>query len=182
MRAYVLASAALILSASSANAAVLTIAGSNARSCYLAAEARSPSMAALADCETALSVQPLSDDDRVATYTNRGILRMVGGDRSGALADYNAASALDPRHPEPYLNKSVLIFDEGDNRVAAQFAERALELGTHKPGVAYFVLALTKEDAGDVKAAYHDLLRASQLEPRWSLPRQELARYQVRPR
>ena len=182
MRAIILASAALILTASSASAGVLTIAGSNARSCYLAAEARAPSMAAFADCEMALTVQPLSDEDRVATYTNRGILRMVSGDRAGALTDYNAAMALNPRHPEPYLNKSVLIFDEGDNRVAAELAKRALELGTHKPGVAYFVLALTKEDAGNVKAAYHDLVRASQLEPSWSLPRQELARYQVRPR
>ena len=181
MRAYVLASAAL-LAASPAFAGVLTVAGSHARSCYLAAEARSPSMAAFADCDIALTEQPLAENDRVATHVNRGILRMVAGNRSGALADYDMAITLNPRHPEAYLNKGVLIFDDGDNRAAAQLAERALQLGTKKPGVAYYVLGLSKEDAGDVKAAYQHLLRAAQLEPEWELPQQELARYQVRQR
>ena len=182
MRAYVLASTALLLASSPAFAGVLTVAGSHARSCYQAAQARSPSIEAFADCDAALTVQPLSENDRVATHVNRGILRMVGGDRSGALSDYDTAIAMNPRHPEAYLNKGVLIFDEGNNRNAAELAARALQLGTNRPGVAYYVIALSKEDAGDVKAAYHDLVRAAQLEPNWSLPRQELARYQVRTR
>ncbi|CAA9511292.1 MAG: hypothetical protein AVDCRST_MAG44-1412 [uncultured Sphingomonas sp.] len=182
MKLYVLAAAAL-LAATPTQAGVITVAGSHAGSCYDAAQARTPTQQALAVCNEALTTQALSQDDRLATHVNRGILLMLSERQSLALADYHAAMAIDPRHPEPYLNKSVLIFDgDGSNQEAAQLAEKALQLGTKRPGIALYVLALAKEDAGDVESAYRDLVRSAALEPKWDLPRQQLQRYRAKQR
>jgi hypothetical protein len=54
-----------------------------------------------------------------------------------------------------------------------------LALGTTKPALAYYIRAMAQEQSGNVKAAYADLLKASQLAPTWGLPRQDLKRYQV---
>ena len=179
MKLYVLASTALLFAASAANASVVTTAGSYAGSCYNAAEGRVATARALDDCDQALLVQSLSEQDRMATHVNRGIVRMLAGQRPMALADFDEATAMNPNHPEPYLNKGVMVFDDGNSAAAAQLAEKALQLGTRKPGVALYILGLAKEDRGDVKAAYQDLLRAAALEPSWSLPRKELQRYQL---
>jgi hypothetical protein len=39
---------------------------------------------------------------------------------------------------------------------------------------------MVNEDAGNVRAAYQDLIRARDLEPHWSVPVEELKRYVVR--
>jgi tetratricopeptide (TPR) repeat protein len=179
MKAFFLASATLLVAASPAQATVLTVAGSYARSCYTAAEARVVSNASLLDCDRALSVQALTPDDIVATHVNRGVLHLIAGDAVRAGADFDRAIAMNPAQAEAWLDKSVLALHQGDSPTAMQFAERAIELGTRKPALALYVRAAAKEDAGDVKAAYNDLLRAAQLDPRWMLPRQELARFRV---
>jgi len=179
MKFLVLASAALVAAASSAQASVVTVAGSHARACYNAAKARAPSMQAMQQCDHALTFQMLSPEDRVATHVNRGILRMLSAQREAAHSDFNEAMAINPRQPEAYLNKSVLTFDDGQSQAAGQLARRALELGTQRPGVALLVVALGKEEAGDVKSAYRDLLRAAELEPGWERPKEELQRYRV---
>lgn len=178
MKAFFLASATLLMAASSAQATVLTVAGSYARSCYTAAEARVPSNAALLDCDRAFS-QALTHEDEVATHVNRGVLYLISGDMMRASADFDRAIAMNPNQAEAWLDKSVLTLHQGDSRTAMQLAQRAMELGTRKPALALYVRAAAKEDAGDVKAAYSDLVRAAQLDPRWTLPKQELARFRV---
>jgi tetratricopeptide (TPR) repeat protein len=179
MKLYVLASVALLAATSAANASVVTVAGSHARACYSAAKARVATPEAISHCNQALTIQMISPEDRVATHVNRGILRMLSHQTQAAHADFNEATAMNPRQPEPYLNKGVMLFDEGNSQLAAQLASKALELGTQRPGVALYVLALAKEDRGDVKAAYRDLLRAAQLEPEWDRPKEELQRYRI---
>jgi hypothetical protein len=183
MKLTILAAAALFATAGSAHAGVMTVAGSHAGSCYDAAQARTPTAQALAVCNEALKTQALSADDRLATHVNRGILLMISERQGLALSDFHTAMAMNPRHPEPYLNKSVLIFDgNGSNQEAVELAEKALQLGTKRPGVALYVLALAKEDAGDVESAYRDLVRSAALEPKWDLPRQQLQRYRPKQR
>jgi lipoprotein NlpI len=179
MKLYVFAAAAIVAAASTANASVVTVAGSHARACYGAAKARAPTEIALTQCNDALTIQMLSPEDRVATHVNRGILRMLSEQRDAAMRDFDAATAMNPQQPEPYLNKSVMVFDAGDGKAAAELAQRALALGTQRPGVALYVLALSKEEAGDVKAAYRDLVQAAALEPTWDRPKQELERYRI---
>ena len=179
MRASFLAAAA-ILAASSASASVLTVGGSFAEGCYRFAESRVGTQEAISTCDRAFTDQALSAEDRFATYVNRGIVKMHRREFGGAQADFERAGALDPKRGEPWLNMGVLQFKQGNSRAAIELFDKALELGTDEPEVAYFGRGLAHEDVGDLKSAYADLRRAAELRPHWSQPAQELARYQVR--
>ena len=179
MKASFLAAAA-ILSATSASASILTVGGSFAESCFRFAESRVGTLEALSTCDRAFTEQALSAEDEFATYVNRGIVKMHRREFSGAQADFDRAGALKPKRGEPWLNMGVLKFKQGNSRAAIALFDKALELGTDEPEVAYFGRGLAHEDIGDLKSAYADLRRAAELRPRWSQPAQELARYQVR--
>jgi tetratricopeptide (TPR) repeat protein len=181
MLAFFLATAAIGLTTNiPTTGSVITLGSSFARSCYLAAEARSATSQAVSECDRAFQVQPLSLDDRVATHVNRGILHMLRRDFGAARADLQAAITLKPREPESWLNLGVLLYNEGDSAGAVPLLDRALELRTRAPALAYFARGLAHEETGNVRAAYDDLRRAQSLRPSWSEPARELARYQVR--
>jgi len=183
MKASILAAALVGLTASPAtNASVITIGGSLARSCFEAAEARAASSQNLQVCDRALIEEALTGADRVATYVNRGILRLVDRDFQLAEADFDRAIALDANEPDAWLNKGVSRLRQGDHATAMPMIERAIALNTRRPALAYYTRGIAHENRGDVKAAYADLVRARELEPEWDLPAKELARYQVRHR
>ena len=181
MRTRVLLSlAASAAIAAPSSAAVITIGGTNAKTCYLAAEARQVDRKAWESCNNALAIEALSDGDRAATFVNRGILHMLSGADAKALQDLDAAERLDPGQPEIYVNRAVIAYRAGDKPLARDMASRGLTLGTRKPAYALYVRGLAHEDLGSIKAAYNDLSMAQKLAPRWSEPRLELARYRVR--
>ncbi|HXH52985.1 MAG TPA: tetratricopeptide repeat protein [Sphingomicrobium sp.] len=180
MKAFLAPAALALITAAPATAAVWTVSGSLARSCYVAAEARIGTIQALEHCEQAFRHQALSGEERVATHVNRGIVRMVRRDFAGARADFEAAAALEPREPEAWLNLGVLLFNEGNSADAVPMFDRAIELRTKRPAFAYFGRGVAHEDLGNVRAAYADLSRARSLMPGWALPAAHLARYQVR--
>ena len=183
MKATILAAALIGLTASSStNASIVTIGGSLARACYEAAEARNATFETLQVCDRALIEEPLMDSDRVATYVNRGILRLVEGEYRNADADFDRALAIDPREPEAWLNKGVSTIRQGNSTAAVPMIARAIELNTRRPALAFYTRGIANEHRGDIKAAYADLVRARELEPGWDLPAKELARYQVRHR
>ena len=127
MKAIILASAAVIATAAApSSASILTIGGSYARACYDAAEARNSSPESVENCDMAFAIQPLDADDIVATHVNRGIIHMIRGDHVRARADFDTALALNPQQPEAWLNKGILIFDEGDSRAASSSPRRRL--------------------------------------------------------
>ena len=176
--AYVAAAALLIPGAASASSTVI---GSGlARMCYEAAEAERATSAILDICNRAISDEPLSYDDQVATYVNRGIIRAHMNDWPGALADYNRAIKLDPTEAEAYLNKAVLTLKQRDWRQARELFDAALARNTRRPEFAYYGRAITQELAGDFAAAYADYQKASALAPAWEEPKKELTRFSVR--
>jgi len=179
MKAFILAAAAILV-ASPASASILTVGGSFAEGCFQAAQSSVGTLEALATCDRAFAEQALTADDEFATYVNRGIVKMHRGEFSGAQADFSRAGAMDPRRGEPWLNMGVLQFKQGRSQAAIDLFDKALELGTDEPEVAYFGRAMAHEDLGDLKSAYADLRRAMELRPNWSQPAKELARYQVR--
>ena len=78
-----------------AAAAVTVLGSSSARMCYLSAENGVRAVPAnLADCDTALGSEGLTDADRVATFVNRGILKLRLGRLGEADTDFDAAIAL----------------------------------------------------------------------------------------
>ena len=176
-----LAVAALGLSGT-AHASSLVIGAGLARMCYEAAEAEDSRQATLDTCNRALSEEPLSFDDQVATYVNRGIIRARMNDWPGALSDYDRAIRLDPSEPEAYLNKGALVLKQRDWRQAHQLFDAAIQHRTRRPEFAYYGRAITNELAGDFASAMADYQKASELAPKWEEPKKELSRFSVRKR
>lgn len=170
--------AALAVPAASATAAVVTIGNPLALDCYNWAERRDQRPDALETCSRALK-EPLDVDDRAATLVNRGVIRMIHQDLAGAETDFNAALALRPSLSDAWLNKGFLRLRTGDGSEALPFLEKALQFRARRPALAYFARGIAHEQAGNVRAAYADLIRARRLEPGWSMPEQALARYEV---
>jgi tetratricopeptide (TPR) repeat protein len=172
--------AALALPLTAAEAGIITIGEGFARSCYESSEAHVATPAAIEACNRAFSEQALDFHDEVATHVNRGILYYLSGNLRLANLDYDAALALDPREPEAWLNKGMAALKARDSAAAAPMFEKALELKTVRPALAYYGRAIVHEDTGNVRQAYADLQRARELEPRWPLPAEELKRFVVR--
>jgi len=158
---------------------VTTLGGSSAQSCYFSASADRHDNAAIAECTEALQLKSLTEVDRAGTLVNRGILYMHSGRQDFASTDYDRAIALDPDQPEAWLNKAVLMVNAGNGASAIELADRALQLHTEKPALAYYVRGLAHEEQGQIQAAYADLRNAHALAPNWSEPTEQLKRYRV---
>jgi len=183
MKALFLAvSAAALTTALPASAGIMTIGGSYAEGCFKAAEQHSRTLESLNTCDRAFTEEALSRDDELATYVNRGVLRMLRDDYARAHTAFTTAMAMNPNRSEPYMNLAILQLRNGKSAEAVPLFSKAIELGTELPEVAYYGRALANEDVGDVRAAYADLQRATSLKPRWDAPARDLARYQVRRR
>lgn len=163
-----------------AQGSIQSIGASVARSCYLAAESdASPRRDDFRNCDAALAGSLSSADDVVATFVNRGILYLRSGRFDAAITDFNRATALDPDEPEAYLNRaSALLRREQVAPAIAQF-NAALAKQTRRPALAYYGRGVAHEEAGNVRAAYQDYKRASELAPTWEQPRKELTRFRV---
>lgn len=163
-----------------AQAGIITIAdNAMAADCYGFAERRDTRPEALAICSRALTMEPLDAENRAATLVNRGVIRMIHKDYSGAENDFDAAVALDPSQSDAWLNKGFLRLRTGDGSAALPFFEKALELQARRPALAYFARGIAHEQSGNFRAAYADLNRARDLEPGWTMPAEALSRYQV---
>lgn len=165
---------------SAVGASVLTVGGAFAYSCYEAADGSGATAASLDACNRALGEEALTAQDRAATYVNRGILHLRRVSLDQANADFDAALKLNPHEPEAWLNKAILNARYGKSADALPYVAKALENGTRKPAIAYFVRAMAYEDSGKIAAAYQDFQRARNLAPKWAEPAIELQRFQVR--
>ena len=163
-----------------ANASVLTVGGAFAFSCYEAADGDRSTMADLDACNRALAEEALTAQDRAATHVNRGILLLRRANLDRADTDFDAALKLNPHEAEAWLNKAILNARYRKSADALPFVAKALENGTRRPAIAYFVRAMANEDSGRIGAAYQDFQRARSLDPKWAEPALELQRFQVR--
>jgi Tfp pilus assembly protein PilF len=180
MRLSPLAVVAATIAAGPAAASVMTMGGGYAASCYAAAESRFATKQSIDECNLALAEEGLPVEDQVATLVNRGILYLRRHDVTRADADFDAALKIDPGQAEAWLNKAIVHTRFGKSTDALPHVTKALETGTRKPALAYFVRAMAYEDSGNLRAAYADLQRAHQLDPEWAEPTIELKRFKVR--
>ncbi|HET9813692.1 MAG TPA: tetratricopeptide repeat protein [Sphingomicrobium sp.] len=184
MKTILLTTAAVALMAMSPapspiGAAVTRVGGNAATTCYHAAVARDASGQSMSECNAAVTQDAIPFSDLVASYVNRGVLKLVRADYRGAEADFNQAMGLDVGQPEAWLNKGISRYQQGDFQSARQMFSRAIELNTSYAPLAYFGRALANEDAGDIRAAYQDYQRASALDPKWDAPKEQLSRFKV---
>lgn len=163
-----------------AAAGVTVVGAGNARMCFLAAESDNiPDLRTIDRCDDAIEEERGNGRRLVATHVNRGILRLRRGDRAGALADFDRATALDPDEPEAYLNRgSMLLNNDETARAIVQF-DNAIARNTRRPALAYYGRGVAYEESGNVRAAYRDYLRARDLAPTWAEPRTELTRFRL---
>ena len=176
---FALGAAIASLAATPAQGSIISVGNALAQSCFQQARSRQSSPAALDTCNRAMSEEALNFDDRVATLVNRGIVHNLRHEYAQAGRDFDAAIALDAAEPEAWLNKAVMFVRQGQNATAIPLIDRALALKTSKPALAYYMRGLINEKAGNLKAAYSDLVRARDLDPNWADPVRELQRYRV---
>lgn len=165
-----------------ASGAALTLGGPLSQLCYQSALARDSRNTSVESCSRSLVEESLSTPDRSATLVNRGILYMMRGNSSKADADFDAALRVDESFPDAWLHKGFLRLRQGNGREALPLLEEGIKRQPRREALAYFARGLAHEDMGNFDAAYADLRRARALEPKWSLPKEYLARYQVRDR
>jgi tetratricopeptide (TPR) repeat protein len=165
-----------------AAAAVTVLGATSARLCYEAAEARStPSDSNIDLCDDAIKGEALTEYEMVATYVNRGILKLRRGQIDDAISDFDTAIARNPDEPESYLNKGMakLRLPNGWDEALPLF-DTAIAKDTRRPAVAYYGRAVANELGGRLKQAYLDYRQASRIDPKWQDPQKELARFTVR--
>jgi tetratricopeptide (TPR) repeat protein len=172
--------AAAIAAAGAASASTLIVGEGPAFACYQAALRQRNDAQALQECNFALREELLSPRDYAATTNNRGIIHLNRREAREALDDFNAAARIEPDLGEVHLNRGAALILMGDYAGAIESINRGLELGTDDDHEAYFNRAIAHELSGDVRSAYHDYRRASELRPDWTLPQLELRRFTVR--
>ncbi len=156
--------------------------GGLARECYLSAKLGKASDGSIAQCSTALDKDPLEDRDRAGTYINRGTLHLRRKAWVLALADFDAAIALQPNIGEGHVNRAAALIGLARPAEAVAASDRGLALNPSEPEKAYYNRATARELTGDVEGAYRDYLKASELAPDWDPPKIELKRFTVTPK
>jgi tetratricopeptide (TPR) repeat protein len=176
---YLLAAAFAALAVPSL-ASVIVIGNTSARECFEAADSPlRPAVRDMAHCDQALRDEALSRHDQVATYVNRGILKLRRGNIQEAIVDFDTAIEMDPNQPESYLNKGAALIRLNSPAEALQLFTVALERNTRRPAIAHYGRAIAHEDLGDVRSAYQEYQLASELDPDWDDPRIELRRFRI---
>jgi tetratricopeptide (TPR) repeat protein len=177
LSAVVFCIASVLAFAQPASAATIVIGvNGSAQACYWAA--RGQDTTGLKICATALS-EKLTPRDRAATLINRSALLIKALDYRGGLADCDESIRTYPSLGEAYLNRGVSLRELGELQASIEALNRGLEVGLNRPQLAYYDLAMAKEDLGDTKGAYHDYKTALQLEPDFALAAEQLRRFLV---
>jgi tetratricopeptide (TPR) repeat protein len=180
MKALMLSAAAAALGvAAPVSASVTRIGNSLAVTCYTSSLQRVVTTFSLRECDRALEEEILTREDRVATFVNRGIIRMNLGMYPSAEKDFDTAIALDATEADAWLNKGLLRLRQERPADAIRLIDRSLIL---EPAIATFARGVAHEKMGQLRAAYDDYVRARELDPDWPLPGRELARFQVQKR
>jgi tetratricopeptide (TPR) repeat protein len=164
-----------------ASAAVTVFGDDHAQACYQAAKNGLDRRDDIDECNMAINFGQLDKKDLAGTYVNRGAVYMTMQAWASAEADFHQALQLQPNFGEALVNLGAAMIGEHRNREGVDTISHGLALGSMEPEKAYFNRAIGYESLGDDKAAYYDYLKAAQLAPRWTAPRQELVRFTVRP-
>ena len=173
------AAASVLLVSGSASASVVVIGKSMAGSCSSAAIAGAQDRKALDTCSRALAEEALAGRNLAGTYVNRGVIHMRRGDVRSAMADFQDAVAADPKLGEAFVNRGSVHIVEGRFQEGLNDTEHGMSLGLAEPERAYFNRAMAREWLDDEKGAYLDYRKAAELNPKWNLPREQLARFTV---
>ena len=118
--------------------------------------------------------------ERAGSYTNRGVLLFDEGRLEEALRDFDQAIVLAETLAAAHINRGYTLIAMQRWADSIPSLDRGIELGAPEPARAHFNRAIAHEEVGNVRAAYDDYRKASELQPEWEEPQRELARFRVR--
>lgn len=134
----------------------------------------------LATCDLALETEALGRSDAAKTHVNRGIILLRREQFNKAADDFARAERLMPGLAEIYVNRGVVLIRQKKWTEALAQLDKGISMGPDELEKAHYNRAIVREQVDDIRGAYMDYLKASQLAPEWELPKKELARYTVR--
>ena len=176
----ILLSVSLLAGASAAMASISVIGGDDAHACYQAAEFNQSIRVGLGVCNSALTTDALTVEERASTLVNRGIVYMHGRNLSAALADFDMAIKLRPQLAEAYVNKGIALINLGGRDAEAIAALTAgLVRNPSRPEVAYYTRGVANELIGATREAFEDFKAAVALKPDWQEASEQLQRFSV---
>ncbi len=178
------AAAASVIWTGGAQAQVSVFSGSSmANECStLAKRGAGDPREALSVCTVAIEHDNLTGRDLAGTYVNRGVLRLRGHDWLGARQDFDTATSIAPNMGEALVNRGASFIAQKRWAEGEADINRGLALNPEEPEKAYYNRAIAKEHLDDMKGAYFDYLKASELAPTWAAPKAELPRFTVTPK
>ncbi len=128
-------------------------------------------------CTRALGYRRITREANIQVLINRGVTYMRRQENAAALADFDAAIALDRRNGEAFLNRGAALVQMGQPGPAVAAITEALGLGVSEPHKAYFNRGAARERLGDLRGAYEDYSTALDIQPDWGPANAELARF-----
>jgi tetratricopeptide (TPR) repeat protein len=168
-----------------ASAATLSLYRGTGRDCYIQTlldATPDNNRQALSICNRAVADAVTNAMDsyyRAATLVNRADIRLRLEDYAGVVADSKEAlSAFDGLAPA-YVNLGAGMIGLKRYEEAVTFLNKAIDLDGTDPELAYFNRALAKENLGDIRGAYFDYRKASELNPKFQRALDELTRFKV---
>jgi len=170
---YIIVLTVLFPSLSFAQSAMVSTLNESAQNCYQTANSVASSEyfeisnAIFEPCNVALIELGLSDDDRAATFVNRGILHAASGSLAQALADYEEAISLRPSLGQIYINRGFIYHFEKQLDLALEDYNRALELDIQSKHLAFFARGIVYEEKNLWDEAIRDYRKALDHSPDW---------------
>lgn len=139
--------------------------------------------------------------NRAASYNNRGVLHFAAANFDDAMADFTEAVHLKDTLTFAHINRGIIFNLREQWAQAISAFDRAIELGiqprsgsvgetsessasrraseVRELARAHFNRGIAHENLEQLREAYLDYLRASELAPEWEEPRRELERFEV---
>jgi tetratricopeptide (TPR) repeat protein len=127
-------------------------------------------------CNVALVELGLSDNDRAATFVNRGILHAASGFLAEALADYDEALKLYPTLGQVYINRGFVYHFENQLDAALTDYNYALELDIKNKHLVHFARGIVYEEKNLLDEALDDYRKALEYSPDWMPAKTRLQR------
>ena len=164
MRSIVLSVVVCAAAALPAHGAEQVFGTSDAQACYEAAT-YNPKNADEASCDIAIKRGKLSREQLAATYSNRGIILANHGELDKAIADQNAAIALDPDSARAHVNRGNVYYRYNRHNEAVAEYNQAITLSHGELAPAYFNRGKSHLALGETDAANKDFQQAATLAP-----------------
>jgi len=138
------------------------------------------SLSGMEVCTLAIDAPEMALSEKAGSFNNRGVLYFTQGDFQLALADFEAALDRNANLGVAHANRGYALAALQRWAESIEAFDKGLILGTAEPAKAHFNRAIAHEELGNLRAAYQDYLKASELAPDWEDPKLELTRFSVR--